>query len=105
MLIIRNRFMSRMLGILFIIGLLSLPAFAGEPTMANFQAVQLGMRYPEVVRLLGPPSYTIYENVGGSLPSAAYAWKIPGSLPWDGGHIQVIFEFDKVTQKRQSGLR
>jgi len=39
------------------------------------------------------------------LPSAAYAWVIPGVLPWDKGHIQVMFEFGKVTEKRQHGLR
>ncbi|HEX6827141.1 MAG TPA: hypothetical protein VF077_12560 [Nitrospiraceae bacterium] len=97
--------MFRFFRTLVIIGLLALPAYAGEPTKANFQAVQLGMRYPEVVRLLGPPSYTIYENVGKPLPSAAYAWHINGALPWTGAHIQVSFEHDIVTQKNQNGLR
>jgi hypothetical protein len=94
-----------MVCILLITLVATAPAQPGTPTTTNFQAVEIGMTYPQVVAVLGQPSYTIYENVGGSLPSAAYAWVIPSSLPWNKGHIQVIFEFRKVTEKRQQGLR
>jgi hypothetical protein len=75
------------------------------PTMAGFQAVQLGMSYSEVVAILGPPTRTVSEIVGGALPSAIYAWDIPGRVPWENANIWIVFERDKVAQKSQQGLR
>jgi hypothetical protein len=75
------------------------------PTMAGFQAVQLGMSYAEVVAILGPPTRTVTETVGGSLPSAIYAWDIPHSVPWQKATIWITLERDKVTKKTQDGLR
>ena len=73
--------------------------------MAGVQAVQLGMSYGEVVAILGPPTRTVSETVGGSLPSAIYAWDIPGRVPWEKATIWIVLEQDKVAQKRQQGLR
>lgn len=78
---------------------------AQRVTIANFQSVQLGMSYNEVIALLGPPSRTIYENVGGSLPSSAYAWNGPSQNIWDSSSIQVAFEYGKVVSKHQQGFR
>ena len=74
------------------------------PTMAGFQAVQLGMSYDEVVAILGPPTRTVSETVGGVLPSAIYAWDTSGRFPWESAGIWVVFQHKKVVKKTQQGL-
>jgi hypothetical protein len=73
--------------------------------MAGFQAVQLGMTYGEVVSILGPPSRTVTETVGGVLPSAIYAWDIPSRLLLGQATIWVVMEHGRVAKKTQDGLR
>ncbi|MGE3537968.1 MAG: hypothetical protein AB7N91_11120 [Candidatus Tectimicrobiota bacterium] len=74
---------------------------ARRVTRSNFQAVQLGMSYNEVVAILGPPSRTIYEHVGGVLPSAAYSWDGPYGYRSNRSYVQITFEYGKVVSKRQ----
>ena len=74
------------------------------PTLAGFHAVQLGMSAAEVVAILGRPTRTVTETLGGALPSAVYAWDIPRGGPWEKATIWITLERDKVTHKRHDGL-
>lgn len=82
---------------------LTVPAPAvPRPTLAKFQAVREGMSKPEVLELLGPPTFT-YEHSGRSSLSSSYSWDIV--QPDFRGSVQVSFEFYHVVSKAQWGLR
>jgi hypothetical protein len=65
-------------------------------TMAHYHAIQLGMSYQEVVRILGRPG----EEASRSVGTAAYVWKNE-----DHSMLVAVFINDQLYTKSPSGLR
>jgi hypothetical protein len=76
------------------------PSPQKSATVANYNKLQTGMSYSEVVELLGPPDREIKSRE----TNGAYAV----TCTWGGdqlGSINVVFQDDRLVQKSQYGLQ
>lgn len=76
-------------------------------TMEEYQQIQNGMSYQQVVQIIGQPGEESARNhmdgvpgVMESLETVAYSWVNPG-----GSNMNAMFQNDKLMQKAQFGLR
>lgn len=70
-------------------------------TLAEFNQIQNGMTYQEVVRIVGAEGTLQSENtIGGH--NAMYAWQ--NASAFDGG-MNAMFQNEKLIQKSQFGLK
>ena len=65
-------------------------------SMAQYHAIQPGMSYPEVIKILGRPG--VEHGSGANV--ASYVWQNP-----DGSMVAVVFTNGRVGAKNQGGLR
>ncbi|WP_288413525.1 DUF4429 domain-containing protein [uncultured Sphingomonas sp.] len=88
------------------------PADASEPTAvsdsqprsgvtaANYARLTDGMRYSEVVRILGAPGEEVSSSELGGIRTVMYQWE--GNI--FGGNMNAMFQNDKLVTKAQMGL-
>jgi hypothetical protein len=69
-------------------------------SMAQYHAIQLGMGYPEVVKILGGPGVEKGSGGNSMIRAATYLWQNT-----DGSLVMIAFLNDEVQHKTQSGLR
>jgi Domain of Unknown Function with PDB structure (DUF3862) len=70
-------------------------------SMAQYHAIQTGMSYPEVVRVLGRPGVEYGSSAHGSGPNIVqYIWQNA-----NGSFVMLVFVNDQVHQKVQRLLR
>jgi hypothetical protein len=84
-------------------------SFSLQPvvTMAEYQQLQNGMSYQQVVQVIGQPGEEASRNhmdgvpgVMESVETVMYQWINPG-----GSNMNAMFQNDKLIQKAQFGLR
>ncbi len=69
-------------------------------TAANYNRVQIGMTYPQVVAIFRGPGVLAVEGEMLGQRFELYQWKGPG-----GGYALISFENGRVSEKEQSDLR
>jgi hypothetical protein len=71
-------------------------------TMVNYQRLQTGMTYEEVVAILGSPGQELSSNEIAGIRTVMYMWS-GGSFT--GANMNAMFQNDGMVQKAQFGLR
>lgn len=69
-------------------------------TLANFNRLEDGMSYAEVVKILGGPGEPMSRSTVGGTVTEMYGWKAGG-----GANMNAMFQDGKLIQKSQFGLR
>lgn len=69
-------------------------------TAANYARLTDGMRYSEVVRILGEPGKEVSSSELGGIRTVMYQWQ--GNI--FGGNMNAMFQNDKLVTKAQMGL-
>ena len=75
-------------------------ASAGEITKMNFNRLQTGMSYPEVVGILGRAGEELSRVELAGTVTVMYGWKKPLSM----GNMNATFQKGKLVSKAQFGL-
>ena len=79
-------------------------ALASQPasgvTMANFQRLETGMSYPEVVTILGQSGEEMSRSELAGYTTVMYSWK-KGAF---GSNMNAMFQNGKLISKAQFGL-
>lgn len=68
-----------------------------KPNLANYNRLQIGMTYQEVVSIVGPPSQQLSESEGAVM----YMWQ----EGWIGGNMNATFVDGKLYTKAQLNLQ
>lgn len=82
------------------------PAAPAEPqvdsklNVANFNKMETGMKYTDVVKILGSEGEVISESEMSGVKTVMYIWS--GA---SGSFVKVIFQNGKLIDKVQTGLR
>jgi len=83
------------------------PLSANVVTMSEYNQIEYGMSYAQVVEIIGDPGEELSSNqmpgIRGYTPSITtvmYMWKNGG-----GANMNAMFQNDKLVQKAQFGLR
>lgn len=79
------------------------PAKTGGVTMANFQKLKTGMKYEEVVKILGKDGELMSENDIGGTKTEMYQWDGDGG--GFGANMNAMFQNGKLVSKSQFGLK
>ena len=69
-------------------------------TAEKYAALETGMAYYDVYRLMGSPGREMSRNKIGDIETIAYAWVNP-----DGSNVYVILQNNELTSKSQYGLQ
>lgn len=69
-------------------------------TMANYQRIETGMSYAEVVAILGAEGEELSSNELAGIKTVMYQWN--GGF---GANMNVMFQNDEMVQKAQMGLK
>jgi hypothetical protein len=85
---------------LLILCLLSTAALAAV-TMAQYEKVNTGMTYSEVISILGTPNQELSRAEMAGITTVMYMWE-GNSI---GGNMNVMFQNGKVVTKAQFGLK
>jgi hypothetical protein len=77
----------------------------GPPTesklnVANFARLETGMKYADVVKIVGSEGEAIDKYEFGGNKSVMYKWSNP-----DGSFLKVFFQNDKLVDKAHTGLK
>ena len=75
---------------------------ATGPSLAQFQQVQMGMTYDQVVAVLGSPGELEGESSVAGYHTASYHWWGRGDV---GANLIIMFQNGRVVSKTQVGLR
>lgn len=76
------------------------PAETGGVTMANFNKIKNGMRYEEVVKILGKEGEVLSETEAGGYKTVMYKWDGEGF-----SNLNAMFQNGKLISKAQFGLK
>lgn len=79
---------------------LATAAAAERFTSLKYEAIQLGMTYKEVSRIMGTSGNQLTTTSTPGFTTAVYVWRMVNDVPWNTFSITVIFENNKVYQKR-----
>ena len=73
-------------------------------TMAEFNEIEHGMSYKEVVEIIGSSGEMLSEvgKKGSDLYTVVYMWEGSGKI---GANANIMFQGDEVTTKAQFGLK
>lgn len=72
---------------------------------AEFDAIQAGMTYEQVVAIVGGPGELASESTFGSSSSKSYTWKgVPSASSFAGGSAFIQFQNNAVVGRSQNGL-
>ncbi|MDZ4632287.1 DUF3862 domain-containing protein [Bacillus cereus] len=71
-------------------------------TKAEFEQIQNGMTYEEVVKIIGSDGELQSESTVGDYTSKLYTWKGEGGL---GANANITFQNNEVQAKSQFGLK
>lgn len=74
----------------------------GSRTLEQFDRIQNGMTYAEVVSIVGSPSETSADSEIAGTRTAIYTWHVSDSI---GANFSVTVQDEKVIMKAQAGLR
>ncbi|HMU33877.1 MAG TPA: DUF3862 domain-containing protein [Pyrinomonadaceae bacterium] len=70
--------------------------------MANYSKLKTGMKYAEVVKILGEEGEELSSNEIGGTKTVMYKWD--GAAGW-GANMNAMFQNDKLVSKSQFGLK
>jgi len=76
------------------------PPTESKLTGANFAKLETGMKYADVVKILGSEGEAIDKYEFGGNKSVMYKWSNP-----DGAFLKVFFQNDKLVDKAHTGLK
>jgi hypothetical protein len=71
-------------------------------SLADFNRLNTGMRYSEIVVIIGCQGSLLSSSDVGGLKTVMYAWSGVGSL---GANMNVMLQNDRLIMKSQFGLR
>lgn len=71
-------------------------------TLANYNRLEKGMSYAQVVAILGEPGTELSRSFIANITTVMYQWMGQGSL---GANMNAMFQDDKLISKAQLGLR
>lgn len=77
------------------------PAQGSGVNMNNYNRIQTGMSYDEVVQILGEQGSEMSSNDIGGYKNIMYMWKAGG---FSGGNMNAMFQNGALIQKAQFGL-
>jgi hypothetical protein len=77
------------------------PEVVSKVTAASFAKIKTGMRYEQVVEILGQDGEVLSESEFGSTKTVMYQWKGEGF----GANMNAMFQNDKLINKSQFGLK
>lgn len=75
----------------------------GGVTKANFEKIKTGMKYEEVVKILGKEGELISENELAGYKTSMYQWE--GDEGDFGANMNAMFQNGKLVSKSQFGLK
>ncbi len=76
------------------------PEVASGLNVANFNKLETGMKYADVVRIFGSEGKIISDGDFGGVRTVMYQWSGAG-----GSFAKVVFQNDKLYDKAHTGLR
>lgn len=79
----------------------SSPPNTSAITRAEYEAIQPGMTYDEVVEIIGGPGEEISSSSLGGFTTVMYSWRGSGSL---GANANAMFQNGRLISKAQFGL-
>lgn len=71
-------------------------------TLADYQAIEIGMSYDQVCKILGGPGVELSRAGSGKNETFSVTWSSPSVL---GANISIMFKGGKVESKAQMGLQ
>lgn len=71
-----------------------------KPSMANYQRVQNGMTYKDVISIIGEPSQELSRSAIGENEAVVYMWKADSF----GGNMNATFSNGRLVSKAQFNL-
>lgn len=74
----------------------------GDLTLADYQAIEIGMSYDQVCKILGGPGVELSRAGSGKNETFSVTWSSPSVL---GANISIMFKGGKVESKVQLGLQ
>ncbi len=74
----------------------------GDLTLADYQAIEIGMSYDQVCKILGDPGVELSRAGSGKNETFSVTWSSPSVL---GANISIMFKGGKVESKAQMGLQ
>lgn len=80
------------------------PSETAGVTMENFSKLKTGMKYDEVVKILGKEGEVLSENEMGGYRTVMYKWDGEGDSSW-GANMNAMFQNGKLVSKSQFGLK